>query len=81
MKNQIDWGYLKASQQLQLDKQNYGDDYIHLYVDNIEGNWLENWSWDDSFDSNDYAAAFIHQIVKGKVKAAVNIIIAWFTQL
>ena len=41
--SEVDEKYLEASQQLQLDKQNYGSDYIYLYVDDIEGDWLENW--------------------------------------
>jgi hypothetical protein len=56
--SEIDWKYLEASQQLQLDKQNYGSDYIHLYVDDIEGDWLENWDWED--DLTDYIDAFYH---------------------
>ncbi|WP_254445275.1 hypothetical protein [Anabaena sp. UHCC 0204] len=44
---EIDWKYLEASQKVQLDKQNYGADYIHLYVNDIEGDWLENWDWED----------------------------------
>jgi hypothetical protein len=55
---EVDWKYLGASQQLQLDKQNYGSDYIHLYVDDIEGDWLENWDWED--DLTDYIDAFYH---------------------
>jgi hypothetical protein len=55
---EVDWKYLEASQQLQLDKQNYGSDYIHLYVDDIEGDWLENWDWED--DLTDYIDAFYH---------------------
>jgi hypothetical protein len=56
--SEVDWKYLEASQQLQLDKQNYGSDYIHLYVDDIEGDWLENWDWED--DLTDYIDAFYH---------------------
>ncbi|WP_242031163.1 hypothetical protein [Anabaena sp. FACHB-1237] len=40
--SEIDWKYLEASQQLQLDKQNYGADYIHIYVDDIEGSWEDD---------------------------------------
>ncbi|MFM2064118.1 MAG: hypothetical protein RLZZ507_3789 [Cyanobacteriota bacterium] len=56
--SEVDEKYLEASQKLQLDKQNYGGDYIHLYVDNIEGDWLENWDWED--DITDYIDAFYH---------------------
>jgi len=56
--SEVEEKYLEASQQLQLDKQNYGSDYIHLYVDDIEGDWLENWDWED--DLTDYIDAFYH---------------------
>ncbi|KHG40603.1 MAG: hypothetical protein HEQ20_28745 [Aphanizomenon flos-aquae KM1D3_PB] len=56
--SEVDEKYLEASQQLQLDKQTYGSDYIHLYVDDIEGDWLENWDWED--DLTDYIDAFYH---------------------
>ncbi|WP_254433056.1 MULTISPECIES: hypothetical protein [unclassified Dolichospermum] len=56
--SEVDEKYLEASQQLQLDKQNYGSDYIHLYVDDIEGDWLENWDWEDNL--TDYIEAFYH---------------------
>jgi hypothetical protein len=73
--------YLQSSQQLQLDKQNYEPDYIHLYVDNIEGDWLTNWTWDDSFESNEWAAAFIYNVSKGKFKVALSIVSKWLKQL
>ncbi|AUT02046.1 hypothetical protein CLI64_17565 [Nostoc sp. CENA543] len=56
--SEVDADYLAASQQLQLDKQNYGADYIHLYVDDIDGDWLENWDWEE--DLVDYIEAFYH---------------------
>lgn len=56
--SEIDWTYLEPSQKLQLDKQNYGADYIHLYVDDIEGDWLEN--CDFKYDLTDYLDAFYH---------------------
>ena len=56
--SEVDEKYLEASQQLQLDKETYGSDYIHLYVDDIEGDWLENWDWED--DLTDYIDAFYH---------------------
>lgn len=56
--SEVDADYLEASQQLQLDKQNCGADYIHLYVDDIEGDWLENWDWEE--DLTDYIEAFYH---------------------
>jgi hypothetical protein len=68
--SEIDWKYLEASQQLQLDKQNYGADYIHLYVDDIEGDWLENWDWED--DLTDYIDAFYHHCEQGNYQFALD---------
>lgn len=45
-----------AVQQLQEDKETYGLDHIHHYVQDVEGDWLENWDWEDDF--NDYLEAF-----------------------
>jgi hypothetical protein len=68
--SEIDWKYLEASQQLQLDKQSYGADYIHLYVDDIEGDWLENWDWED--DLIDYIDAFYHHCEQGNYQFAFD---------
>jgi len=42
---------------LQLDKRTDGADYIHLYLDDMEGDWLENWDWED--DLTDYSTFYI----------------------
>ena len=55
---------------MQLDKQNYGSDYIHLYVDDIEGDWLENWDWED--DLTDYIDAFYHHCEQGNFQFAFD---------
>ncbi|HCQ20155.1 MAG: hypothetical protein AN481_12440 [Aphanizomenon flos-aquae LD13] len=68
--SEVDEKYLEASQQLQLDKQNYGSDYIHLYVDDIEGDWLENWDWED--DLTDYIDAFYHHCEQGNYQFAFD---------
>ncbi|WP_242045272.1 hypothetical protein [Anabaena catenula] len=68
--SEVDEKYLEASQQLQLDKQNYGSDYIHLYVDDLEGDWLENWDWED--DLNDYIDAFYHHCEQGNYQFAFD---------
>ena len=68
--SEVDEKYLEASQQLQLDKQTYGSDYIHLYVDNIEGDWLENWDWED--DLTDYIDAFYHHCEQGNFQFALD---------
>jgi hypothetical protein len=68
--SEVDEKYLEASQQLQLDKQTYGSDYIHLYVDDIEGDWLENWDWED--DLTDYIDAFYHHCEQGNYQFAFD---------
>jgi hypothetical protein len=55
---------------LQVDKQNNGSDYIHLYVDDIEGDWLENWDWED--DLTDYIDAFYHHCEQGNYQFALD---------
>lgn len=69
---EIDWKYFEASQQLQLDKQNYGADYIHIYVDDIEGDWLETWDWEH--DLTDYIDAFYHHCQQGNYQFAFDIL-------
>jgi hypothetical protein len=68
--SEVDEKYLEASQQLQLDKETYGSDYIHLYVDDIEGDWLENWDWED--DLTDYIDAFYHHCEQGNYQFAFD---------
>lgn len=68
--SEIDWEYPEASQELQVDKQNNGSDYIHLYVDDIEGDWLENWDWED--DLTDYIDAFYHHCEQGNYQLAFD---------
>ncbi len=68
--SEVDEKYLEASQQLQLDKQTYGSDYIHLYVEDIEGDWLENWDWED--DLTDYIDAFYHHCEQGNYQFALD---------
>ncbi|WP_242053399.1 hypothetical protein [Nostoc parmelioides] len=72
--SEVDGNYLEASQQLQLDKQNYGADYIHLYVDDIEGDWLENWDWEE--DLADYVEAFYHHCEQGNYQFAFDTLTA-----
>ncbi len=35
---------LKANRQFSQDKVTYGLDRVDRYVENVEGDWLENWS-------------------------------------
>ncbi len=34
---------LRAAQKLQDDRLNFGIDHINLYVEDVEGDWLERW--------------------------------------
>jgi len=62
--------FLQASQQLQQDKQTYGSDHIHRYVDDVEGDWLENWTWED--DLADYIDAFEHHCSQKNYQLAIE---------
>ncbi|WP_414561655.1 MULTISPECIES: hypothetical protein [unclassified Anabaena] len=72
--SEVDGNYLQASQQLQIDKQTYGSDYIHLYVEDIEGDWLENLDWED--DLTDYVDAFYHHCEQQNYQFAFDTLIA-----
>lgn len=69
-----DGKYLQASQQLQADKQTYGSDYIHLYVEDTEGDWLENWDWED--DLTEYIDAFYHHCENKNYQFALDTLMA-----
>ncbi|MBW4517375.1 MAG: hypothetical protein KME11_19395 [Timaviella obliquedivisa GSE-PSE-MK23-08B] len=71
--------FLQASQQLQQDKQTYGSDHIHLYVDDVEGDWLENWTWED--DLADYVDAFEHHCSQKNYQLAIETLSAGFDLL
>jgi hypothetical protein len=70
---------LQASQQLQRDKQLYGSDHIHLYVDDVEGDWLEEWTWED--DLADYIDAFDHHCQQKNYRLAIETLRAGFDLL
>lgn len=38
---------LKAARQMHQDWLTHGTDFVHLYVEDVEGDWLENWDEDD----------------------------------
>ncbi len=42
---------LESSRKLQSDILNYGLDAANLYVEDVDGDWLENWDDDTYFDS------------------------------
>jgi hypothetical protein len=70
---------MQAAQQLQHDKQRDPQGYIHLYVDDIEGDWLENWTWED--DLTDYIEAFEHNCRQQKYGMAFEVLDAIFERL
>ncbi|MGB3514606.1 MAG: hypothetical protein WBA93_36430 [Microcoleaceae cyanobacterium] len=37
------WQALQAAQQLQEDRLSWGINHVNLYVENVDGDWLENW--------------------------------------
>jgi hypothetical protein len=39
---------LKAIRQFSQDKITYGLQHVDRYVEDVEGNWLENWAEEDS---------------------------------
>jgi hypothetical protein len=39
---------LKAARKMQREKRTYGADHVHLYYEDVEGDWLEKWGEDDS---------------------------------
>lgn len=38
---------LQAAQQLQEDRLTWGINHINLYVENVDGDWLERWGEDE----------------------------------
>jgi hypothetical protein len=45
------WQALQAVEQLQADRLKWGLNHVDLYVENIDGDWLERWGEEDSLDS------------------------------
>jgi hypothetical protein len=37
------WQSLQAAQKLQNDRLTFGLDHVKLYVEDVEGDWLERW--------------------------------------
>jgi hypothetical protein len=40
------WNLLQDAENLQQERINSGCDYVHLYVEDVESDWLENWGSD-----------------------------------
>ena len=38
---------LEAARKMHQDWLNYGTDFVRLYVEDVDGDWLENWGEDD----------------------------------
>ena len=38
---------LQAAQQLQEDRLTWGINHVNLYVENVDGDWLEKWGEDE----------------------------------
>ncbi|WP_198126537.1 hypothetical protein [Amazonocrinis nigriterrae] len=77
--SEVEGKFLQASQQLQADKQTYGSEHIHLYVEDIEGDWLENWDWEDNLA--DYVDAFYAHCQQKNYLAAYDTLSACDEQL
>ena len=41
------WQAFQAAQQLQEDRLAWGINHVNLYVENVDGDWLENWGEDE----------------------------------
>jgi len=37
------WQAFQAAQKLQEDRLAWGINHVNLYVENVDGDWLENW--------------------------------------
>lgn len=42
---------MDAARKMQQDWLNYGVDFVHLYVEDVHGNWLENWGDESVLDT------------------------------
>ncbi len=61
---------LATARNMQQDWLNYGVDFVHLYVDDVHGDWLERWEEESVLDSlkeflvsNDDVAVRVRQIL------------------
>lgn len=41
------WQALQAAQQLQKDRLTFGIDHVNMYVEDVDGDWLERWGEDE----------------------------------
>jgi hypothetical protein len=61
---------LATARNMQQDWLNYGVDFVHIYVDDVHGDWLERWGEESVLDSlkeflvsNDDVAVRVRQIL------------------
>ena len=61
---------MDAARKMQQDWLDYGVDFVHLYVEDVHGNWLENWGEESVLDtikeflvSDDDIAVRVRQIL------------------
>ncbi|NEU71155.1 hypothetical protein PI95_000820 [Hassallia byssoidea VB512170] len=61
---------LATARNMQQDWLNYGIDFVHLYVEDVHGDWLERWGEESTLDtikeflvSNDDVAVRVRQIL------------------
>lgn len=73
---------LATARNMQQDWLNYGVDFVHLYVDDVHGDWLERWGEESVLDSlkeflvsNDDVAVQVRQILgeRSLFEIAVNL--------
>ncbi|AFZ25957.1 hypothetical protein Cylst_3842 [Cylindrospermum stagnale PCC 7417] len=43
---------LAAARKMQQEWLNYGLDFVHLYVEDVDGDWLENWGSDEDISAS-----------------------------
>ncbi|MDY6804359.1 MAG: hypothetical protein SXA11_11200 [Cyanobacteriota bacterium] len=44
------WESLQAAQKLQNDRLTFGIDHVNLYVEDVDGDWLERWGEEEERD-------------------------------
>ncbi|MUG99323.1 hypothetical protein F7734_46380 [Scytonema sp. UIC 10036] len=82
--------HLEEARQLQLDWMTYGIDCVDLYVEDVDGDWLETWGEDEDeqmqrqklmaaiigfLESNDWVAVRIRKQFKDESKSIADIAI------
>lgn len=50
------WESLQAAQKLQNDRLTFGIDHVNLYVEDVDGDWLERWGEEEDNDKRSLEA-------------------------